>query len=168
MSTLNSRSEAILEATRNFCGGVAVSFGNKNLRIKAKSAIENLLKFGECKVMIHHLIYNKESVDEFVNSVKNYGDDIHYHVLLPLMKHGRSDKGLEDEVFEYLQDNILEKNINNVAFGANFYPYLPGTKLGEKIDSFPQESYSKNIILNRKVIITPSSFNLKPIKEIIV
>ena len=118
--------------------------------------------------MIHHLIYNKESVDEFVNSVKNYGDDIHYHVLLPLMKHGRSDKGLEDGVFEYLQDNILEKNINNVAFGANFYPYLPGTKLGEKIDSFPQESYSKNIILNRRVIITPSSFNLKPIKEIIV
>lgn len=168
MSTLNSRSEAILEATRNFCGGVAVSFGNKNLRTRAKSAIENLLKFGECKVMIHHLIYNKESVDEFVNSVKNYGDDIHYHVLLPLMKHGRSDKGLEDGIFEYLQDNILEKNINNVAFGANFYPYLPGTKLGEKIDSFPQESYSKNIILNRRVIITPSSFNLKPIKEIIV
>ena len=42
------------------------------------------------------------------------------------------------------------------------------TITGKKIDSFPQESYSKNIILNRRVIITPSSFNLKPIKEIIV
>ena len=58
--------------------------------------------------MIHHIISDKESVDDFIKSVSNFGKDIHYHVLLPLMPHGRSNKGLEDGVFEYLQDeNIL-------------------------------------------------------------
>ena len=127
-------------------------------------AIENLLKYGECKVMIHHLISNKTSVNDFAFQAMNYGNDIHYHVLLPLMKHGRSTEGLEEGVFEYLQDTILAQDIKNVAFGANFYPYLEHSKL--PVDTYPQEAYSKNVILNNKVIITPSSFNLTPIEEI--
>ena len=127
-------------------------------------AIDNLLKYGECKVMMHHLIYDEESVDDFLDLVKGYSNTIHYHVLLPLMKHGRSTEGLEEGVFEYLQDTILENDIKNVAFGANFYPYLEGSKL--PVSVYPQEAYSKNVILNKKVIITPSSFNLTPIEEI--
>lgn len=160
----NSWCQEILEATRNFCGGVAVSMGNKIIRDKAHKAVDNLLKYGECKVMLHHLISDLESVNDFVYQVHNYGDDIHYHVLLPLMKHGRSDKGLEEGIFEYLQEIILENDIKNVAFGANFYSYLENSKL--PVSVYPQEAYSKNIILNKKVIITPSSFNLTPIEEI--
>jgi hypothetical protein len=94
-----------------------------------------------------------------------YGKDIHYHVLLPLMVHGRSQKGLEEGVYEYMEEQILKYGINNVAFGANFYPYIDkGTKL--PISTYPQEAYSKNIILDNKVIITPSSYNLNPIKII--
>lgn len=156
--------QEILEATKNFCGGVALSFGNIKARPKAIMAIENLLKYGECKVMIHHLISDKRSVNDFAFHAMNYKDDIHYHVLLPLMKHGRSDRGLEEGVFEYLQDTIISQDIKNVAFGANFYPYLEGSKL--PVSVYPQEAYSKNIILNNKVIITPSSFNLTPIEEI--
>ena len=132
--------------------------------MKALRAIHNLLKYGECKVMIHHLISDRKSVEDFIVATKDFGKDIHYHVLLPLMKHGRSRKGLEEGVFEYMQDEIIKNNINNVAFGANFYPYLEHSKL--PVSVYPQEAYSKNIILNRKVIITPSSFNLTPIKEI--
>ena len=157
--------QAILEATRNYVGGVAVSFGNKAIHSIAILAIENLLKYGECKVMIHHLIYDKKSVDDFVKYAKIYGKDIHYHVLLPLMVHGRSQKGLEEGVYEYMEEQILKYGINNVAFGANFYPYIDkGTKL--PISTYPQEAYSKNIILDNKVIITPSSYNLNPIKII--
>ena len=156
--------QEILEATRNFVGGVAISFGNQLLRMRALRAIHNLLKYGECKVMIHHLISDRKSVEDFIAATKDFGKDIHYHVLLPLMKHGRSRKGLEEGVFEYMQDEIIKNNINNVAFGANFYPYLEHSKL--PVSVYPQEAYSKNIILNRKVIITPSSFNLTPIKEI--
>lgn len=154
----------ILEYTKEYVGGVAVSFGNRLLRVRALRAIHNLLVDGGCKVMIHHLISDRKSVEDFIVSTKDFGKDIHYHVLLPLMKHGRSTKGLEDGIFEYLQEEILKNDINNIAFGANFFPYLEHSKL--PISVYPQEAYSKNIILNKKVIITPSSFNLTPIKEI--
>jgi len=160
----NPECEKILEYTKEYVGGVAVSVGNKNLRERAVFAIRNLLRFGNCKVMIHHLIYDKKSVDDFITIAKAYGSEIHYHVLLPLMQHGRSKKGLEDGVFEYLEDQINKNSITNIAFGANFYPYLKKPEL--PVDTYPQEAYSKNIILNNKIIITPSSFNLTPIKEI--
>ena len=154
----------ILEYTKEYVGGVAVSFGNQLLRVRALRAIHNLLVDGGCKVMIHHLISDRKSVEDFIVTTKDFGKDIHYHVLLPLMKHGRSTKGLEDGIFEYLQEEILKNDINNIAFGANFFPYLEHSKL--PISVYPQEAYSKNIVLNKKVIITPSSFNLTPIKEI--
>ena len=34
---------------------------------------------------------------------------IHNHVLLPLMKHGRSDHGLDEGTWEYLESKLLEK-----------------------------------------------------------
>ena len=162
----NSRCQEILEYTRNFVGGVAVSYGNQAVRDLAFKAIINLLKYGDCKVMIHHIISDTESVDEFISTAYYFGKDIHYHVLLPLMAHGRSKKGLEDGVYEYLEEEIIKNNITNVAFGANFYPYInKGTKL--PISTYPQEAYSKNVLLdNDKVTITPSSFNLNPIKII--
>lgn len=157
--------QEILEATSDFCGGVAISFGNKAIRSKAELAILNLLKYGNCKVMIHHLISDKESVDDFVCQTLNYGKDIHYHVLLPLMAHGRSRRGLEEGTFEYLEEQIHKYGISNIAFGANFYPYLEKSSL--PVSTYPQEAYSKNVLLDGgKVTITPSSFNLKPIKII--
>ena len=153
--------QEILETTAQYVGGVAVSFGNKALRVKALKAIQNLLKYGECKVMIHHLISNKESVNDFISYALNFGSDIHYHVLLPLMQHGRSKIGMEDETFKYMEEQILKNDIKNVAFGANFYPYLENSKI--PVNTYPQEAYSKNMILNEKVILTPSSYNLTPI-----
>lgn len=156
----------ILEASKKYVGGVAVSYGNKSLRSFADDAIEGLLEKGNCHVMIHHIISDKNSVDEFVEVWKKYGDRIRNHVLLPLMASGRSDKGIEDGVFEYMEKAVNDNNIKNVAFGAHFIKNL---EKSNKINTwlYPAESYSKNIILTKdKVQITPSSFNLKPIKII--
>lgn len=160
------KANEILAATSLYTGGVAVSFGNKLLRNFAKDAIEGLLEKGNCHVMIHHIISTMESVDEFVEYWKEYGDKIKNHVLLPLMPSGRSKKGIDDGVFEYLEKVVKENNITNVAFGAHFIKYLEKSK---EINTwlYPAESYSKNVILTKdKVQITPSSFDLKPIKII--
>lgn len=156
----------ILAATSLYVGGVAVSFGNKALRQYAKNAIEGLLAKGNCHVMIHHIISTMESVDEFVECWKEYGDKIKNHVLLPLMPSGRSKKGIDNGVFEYLEKVVKENNISNVAFGAHFIKYLENS---DKIKTwlYPAESYSKNVILTKDCVqITPSSFDLKPIKKI--
>ena len=84
---------AIIEATRKYVGGVAVSFGNEKLRNYARQAVINLINYGNTNVNIHHIISDKESVDEFVVEWARYGDSILYHVLLPLMPSGRSSEG---------------------------------------------------------------------------
>lgn len=153
----------ILEATSRYVGGVAVSYGNKSLRKYAEDAIEGLLEMGNCEVMIHHIISDKNSVDEFVDCWKKYGDKIRNHVLLPLMASGRSKKSIEEGVFEYLEQSIENNAIQNVAFGAHFIKYLEkSTKI--KTWLYPAETYSRNVLLQKdKIIITPSSFDLTPI-----
>ena len=161
----NPLCQKILEYTKEYVGGVAVSFGNVSVRILACRALENLFKYGDCRVMIHHIITGRESINEFVKIARVYGDDIHYHVLLPMMASGRSHSGLHEGAFEYLEEQILKNDIKNIAFGAHFFKYLENSKLNVSV--YPQEAYSKNILLkDNKVIITPSSFNLTPIKTI--
>ena len=155
----------ILAYTRAYVGGVAISFGNSLLRRYANKAVKLLIKGGNTNINIHHIISTKESVDEFVKVQKEYGSDILYHVLLPLMPSGRSTRSIEDGVFEYLEEQIELNNIRNIAFGAHFYDYLKNSKI--KTWMYPPESLSKNVILTpNKVQITPSSFDLNPIKII--
>ena len=184
-----SKANEILSYTSLYCGGVAVSFGNKALRKYATGAIKGLLEKGRCKVNIHHIISDKQSVDEFFEIYNSYLIDnpnyctdttdinkfddrkkvslIHNHVLLPLMKHGRSDHGLDEGTWEYLESKLLEETYDDVSFGAHFIKYLENSKI--KTWLYPAESLSKNIILEKDCVkITPSSFDLNPIKEIIL
>ena len=155
----------ILEATSKYVGGVAVSFGNEVLREYAQRAVINLINYGNTNINIHHIISDKESVDMFIAEWLRYGDSILYHVLLPLMPAGRSESGIEDGVWEYLEDMIQKHEIKNVAFGAHFIKYLRNSKI--KTWLYDEESFSKNIILTpNKVQITPSSFDLNPIEII--
>lgn len=161
----NVKSGEILAYTKEYVGGVAVSLGNPEIRLQAHRAIQKLLTWGNTNVNIHHIISDKESVDEFFETCVRYGDDIYYHVLLPLMPSGRSTKGMEPGTFEYLEEVIQRYNIKNAAFGAHFVEYLKTSKI--KTYLYPPESLSKNIILTKdKVQITPSSFNLNPIMTI--
>ena len=158
-------SEKIMRATRNYVGGVAVSFGNKEIRDYARTAVSNLIKLGNTNVNIHHIISDKESVDEFVAEWARYGDDILYHVLLPLMPSGRSSEGVTEGTFEYLEEMIEKNGIKNVAFGAHFIKDLRDSKI--KTWLYDEQSFSKNIILTKDLVqITPSSFDLNPIMTI--
>lgn len=155
----------ILDYTKRFCGGVAISFGNESLRKYAKNAVNGLIEKGEVNINLHHIISDIKSVDEFIEIWKEYGDKIAYHVLLPLMPSGRSSKGIEDGVFEYLENKIKELDMKNIAFGAHFIKSLENSKI--KTWLYPAESLSKNVILTKdKVQITPSSFDMNPIKII--
>ena len=81
------------------------------------------------------------------------------------MPSGRSSKGIEDGTFEYLEKVIKRNNIKNVAFGAHFIKYLRNSEI--KTWLYDEQTFSKNIILQKDCIkITPSSFDLNPIKVI--
>lgn len=155
----------ILEYTRNYCGGVAVSYGNKLLRNNADETINKLLLHSYCKVMIHHIISDNTSVDEFINACNKWGNDISYHVLLPLMAHGRSNNAMTYKTYLYLINEIKKYNITNIAFGANFLPFMKITPIN--VWEYPQEVYSCNLLLkDNRIIFTPSSFNLNESKRL--
>lgn len=161
------QSEEILEATRNYVGGVAISYGNKKIRAQADKAIEKLLDKGECKVMIHHLIYDNVSVDELLEAEKKWENKIHYHVLLPIKQHGRSTKEMTEETFLYLVDKINENNLTNLSFGMWFLPFMRKYPGSIKCWDYPEETYSSNALIKQDgVYITPSSYNLEVVKKV--
>lgn len=155
----------ILNYTSAYVGGVAVSFGNKHIRNKARKAIDGLIARGNTNINIHHLISTKESVDEFVEEYLRYGDSIAYHVLLPLMPAGRSTKGIEDDVWEYLEEVIEKNQMHKIAFGAHFIEKLRTSKV--KTWLYDEHSLSANCLLKPDgIVLTKSSFDLTPIKTI--
>ena len=163
--------EDLLDATEKYCSAVAVSLGNMRLRETALKAIDNLLK-RDVYVTLHHIISTPDSVIEFFKVRDSYGPGaIHYHVLLPLVASGRSKEEMTQESFDFLQEELLRKrdngeNISDISFGAKFIKFLEkDNRLG--INIFPEQVFSKNVLLQEnKVVITPSSFDLNPIKII--
>ena len=86
--------------------------------------------------------------------------------------------GLQEKTILGLKDStVLRKNTpeiltqslssDNIALGANFLPYLEKYPNLIKVYEYPSECYSSNVLLkNDRVILTPSSYNLTPVKEI--
>lgn len=157
-------SEKILEYTSKYVGGVAVSANTwaENINMLWRNAISKLIYYGNTNINIHYIIRDKKSVDEFINIYNEYKNDILYFVLLPLMKYGRSSEQYQKEAFDYLLDKDFD--FSKIAFGAHFYDLLKNQNK-VKCWMYPPESFSKNLILDDTIKITPSSFNLNPIIE---
>lgn len=156
------RATKILEATRKYCKGVAVSLGNKKLAKYQKEAILALNKIG-VKISLHYLISDRESVKFFVDTWKSDKEHKYTHVLLPQIDINQKII-MTDEIWSLLHSEILKYDMKNIAFGAKFIKYLKDEKT---VSLYPEGLYSKNMILkDGKVIITKNSFDVRPIKII--
>lgn len=113
----------VLEATKKYCGGVAVS---THSHLEWKNAVIKLEKMG-VKVNLHIIIGTKQDVDTLFETMRDV--DVEHYVLLPLLYQGRA-KNLNnklEEAKEYLFIRLkeLSKNqLEKVAFGAKFYSDL--------------------------------------------
>lgn len=160
-------SDKILEATSKYVGGVALSANTWNETINKtwRTAFEKLSTRGNTNLNIHYIIKDKKSVDNFVELFEEYKDRVLYFVLLPLMDSGRSTEKYQKEAFDYLLSKT-GLDWSKIAFGAHFYDHLKEQNT-LKCWLYPPESFSKNLILDDVIKITPSSFDLTPLKEII-
>lgn len=157
----NENTDKIIEATQKYCGGVAVSC-HPHLRDKWEIAINNLKDISGIKLSFHHIIYDIESVNRFVDIFENSSYDfVHYHVLLPQVAQGRAQSNCERNavvyLFNYLESLPKHKRMK-VAFGARFYldlidnqDKIPGVSLYEP------EAFSKFLDL-KDMQIYGSSF----------
>jgi hypothetical protein len=152
-----------LNATSRYCGGVAISY-NENV-VNLKHALY-LLKQCLTKISLHIIISDNKSVDEFIKLYDRYYKEVDNFTLLPLVKGGRSACEFEELTFDYLQSKILKfLNYSNISFGARMYEYLKKSNI--KCSLYPPEHFSANALLQpNRVVITPSSFDLTPVKII--
>lgn len=156
--------DEILDATKKYCWWVAIT-AHQHLKKYWETAIEKLYEKW-MKTNLHIIIFNKDSIDRFINIYKKYEEKIDYFVLLPLIEMWRA-KNVPKIEWNYLKEKMKSIDKNKVAFWANFYPYLINDKTKFDMSLYEPEILSKYIEMrDNKIKIYPSSFNLKLIKEI--
>lgn len=116
---VNKNKSEILEVTKKYCGGVAVSV-HPHLEKFWREAIQLYLD-NDIFTNLHIIIGDRNSIDIFSKLYKEYSGRVKYFVLLPLTAQGRAKNGFSD--WDYLEKSI-DGSPKDIAFGANFYPYL--------------------------------------------
>ncbi len=144
----------IIENTRYLCGGVAISCHPHLVKYWSNAA--SLFYSSGVKLNFHIIISDNESVDYFKDIYDSWKDRIDYFVLLPYGNQGRAKpKKIE---WEYLVSKLPD-NTSQIAFGANFHPYLCGSDHNIKVSLYEPEIMSKFLDLS-DMSLHPSSFSL--------
>jgi len=147
---------AILDATEKYCGGVAVSCHEHLFNHWTTAA--NVFSERNIKLNFHIIISDKASVDYFCEIYDNWKDKIDYFVLLPYGNQGRAPH--KDIDWKYLVSK-LPIDQSQLAFGANFYPYLLKGGHGIKVSLYEPEILSAYLDL-KDMKVYKSSFDLVP------
>lgn len=142
----------ILKATKEYCGGVAVSCHPQLKKYWEDAA--KIFAFEGIKLNFHIIISDKESIDDFVQIYNEWKDYVDYFVLLPYGNQGRAPHKEID--WDYLVTK-LPTDQRKLAFGANFYPYLLNGKHNIKVSLYEPEIMSKFLDL-KDMKLYPSSF----------
>ena len=146
--------DSIMEATTKYCGGVAVST-HPHLKNSWEKTVDLLLSYN-IHTNLHIIIGDRNSIDKFANIYKKYTGKIKYFVLLPLSQQGRSTTAFND--WEYLKSKI-DGSPRDVAFGANFHPYLVKDKGRFNVSIYDPESMSAYLDLETMKVYTSSFSN---------
>lgn len=132
----------ILDATKKYCGGVAISchphleeHWKESTRIYSQSGI---------KTNLHIIIGESGSVDRFKRIYEEFESVVEYFVLLPYMSVGRAIPIEVESEWDKLFDELKNYNKGKVAFGALFYPYLEKNK--EKVKYLDISLYEPELL----------------------
>ena len=151
----------LIQATKKYCGGVAVST-HPHLEESWRAFVDFILLQG-VKTNLHIIISDKESVDRFIKLYYEYKDLIEYFVLLPFEHMGRASKLDTKTEFDYLFQELKKlPDISNVSYGANFYHELKKHPWLD-VNLYQQEMFSKYLDL-KDMKLYKSSFNLNEVK----
>lgn len=150
--------DGVIGHTKTYCGGVAISC-HPHLEHHWRPAIEKLA--GQVQTNVHIIISNKESIDYFRLIHHAYKGIVKYFVLLPYEAAGRATPMPIN--YDYLTQ-VLEgyDNLQDIAFGANFYKYLCNSRFQPSL--YEPEKYSKFLDV-RDMKLYKSSFNLTEVED---
>lgn len=153
-----SKIKELLNVTKQYCGGVAVST-HHHLKQYWEKAVDYYIK-ENIFTNLHVIIGDKKSIDDFKSIYNKYHGLVKYFVLLPLSAQGRSTKSFKN--WDYFQKSI-NGNPTDIAFGANFYPYFKKHPNRFKVSLYEPEILSKYLDIETMKIYR-SSFSNIPIE----
>lgn len=158
----------IIDTTKEYCEGVAITCHSHLKRYWTECA--KIFIQEDIFTNFHDLISDKESVDEFFEIYNSWKGSIKYFVVLPMINQGRAkDKPFEHEYFfdklKELTDNEID--ISDIAFGANFFPYLEDRPYLE-LSLYEPEIMSKYLDLTNGNLYKSSFDTEKPIRKNVV
>ena len=147
-------SNDILSKTVECCGGVAVST-HPHLNYYWREAVNRYLEAG-VHTNLHVIIGDTNSIDRFCEIYQEFTGKIKYFVLLPLSAQGRSTESFSD--WDYLSLKI-SGSPRDVAFGANFHPYLSRDRDRFSVSIYDPESMSAYLDLETMKVFKSSFSN---------
>lgn len=156
-------SKEIINATKKYCGGVAITL-HAHLEKVWRKGIETLLN-NKIKTNVHIVVSDKESIDFLGDVYKEYNGRLDYFVLLPYMNVGFAEndpKKLNYDALETWLDNVYE--FGNIAFGSNFYEFLKIRGKRYDVSLYPPEIMSKYLIMDDDMKIYNNSFECREVK----
>lgn len=133
-------SEEVLQATEEYCGGVAVSF-HPHIEKVFHKAVETLSTINT-RLNCHVIIGDEKSLVDLQKMYDKYSDVLEYIVVLPYQAVGRAKQIETEEVWKKTFEWINTVNSQQFAFGALFYPYLQNNEVELDIDVYEPEIYS--------------------------
>jgi MoaA/NifB/PqqE/SkfB family radical SAM enzyme len=152
-----------IEATRKYCGGVAVSYHPhiKNVFTKAIHKLKDATRLNA-----HVIVGDRKSYADLQSIYETFKDDLEYIVVLPYQAAGRgvaiNTHETWIETFRWIA-GLPEDRQQQFAFGALFYPWMLENKVPLDIDIYEPEIYSGYRIFDDSYrILRKSSYDLTP------
>lgn len=159
-------SKSVVDATVEYCGGVAVSY-HPHIRGVFDSAIKKLsfLPGEGVKLNTHLIIGNKESLIDAQAIYETYKDDVEYFVMLPYQAAGRGTSIDVNETWKNMFmwiDGLPGERQKQFAFGALFYEWMLNNNHFLNVDIYEPEIYSGYRIFDDSYkTLRKSSYNLQ-------
>lgn len=148
----------VMATTKKHCGGVAISC---HPHLKPTWEKASLLYLKENIMLNYHIIISdKESIDYFAEIYDEWKGRVDYFVLLPYGEQGRAKKKEID--WDYLITKLPDVP-KDIAFGANFYPYLLTSSID--VSLYEPEILSGFLSLWDTGTLYKSSFSLDSIRK---
>lgn len=152
-----------IELTKELCGGVAVTL-HPHLELFWRRALTKLTQ-AKIRTNVHFIVSDFASIQRLKSLYQEYQGSIEYFVLLPYMNVGFA-SGINAKQIDYASlEPWLDTVFGNgdIAFGANFYPFLREVKKWD-VSLYEPEIMSKYLVMNDDMKLYNNSFDLREVE----
>lgn len=155
--------DQLLEATKKYSGGVAVSL-HPHLKKYWTRAIESYSE-ADIRLNTHVIISSRQTIDWFWKLFDKYREKVEYFVLLPYMSNREAPyKDVDTAHLEKTLDARMG-DLEQVAFGSNLHQFLVGTGNRYGASLYEPESVSGYLILDDPIRFLKDSHGIKPLPD---